>query len=353
MNQPLSASTHGVGVPPAKHAAGARSRTPLADLPINTQASATAGTAADAAMHRLHSSLDTTHSPLNSSASEAALSVASSDASSIPSSNAASPLRAAASSLACGESLEETDAGGSAMVTSEEVSSLSANYDALAAQCLKLASQAHVDRVHIQALSAQRDAAQALARDLRAQLSQAQSAADEWQRKADAGESLLRHTQILLACLREAHETPQQAHAAAYAAQPARRPGEGSGINVAVTREQILEEELRRTEANYRALVQAKDSSIAALTSERDEALAALHALRAEYSEAMERAAEARYTDALLAHEQRVKFQTLMEGQLEQQRRATEEMAALARARTALPPMQPVPTATARQPKRI
>jgi hypothetical protein len=184
-----------------------------------------------------------------------------------------------------------------------------------------------VDRVHIDSLQAQLEAARQWALQLEEQMHSFQSKADEMERRALNSEAALRQTQIVLACMQQDSASSDAAIAASsrssYSISAADNP---SGPQS--PRTQAVEASKRALSQHYRTALEQKDALLVATRIERDTQAAALATLQSDYSIAMQRAAEARYNDALLAGEQRAKFQTLMEKQLEQQRGETMKMAA-------------------------
>jgi hypothetical protein len=239
----------------------------------------------------LHASIDTTRSAVDSSSSSC-LSASSS---------------AVDSSMECTETLE---------LSVGDVEAMASNYPALASRSLALASQSALDRVHIQSLQAQVSAARLWNASLEEDKERLRQERDQWRSKAEERESALRQTQIMLACLQQVHEPASAAVAVAT--------GQGSPRSVAFDRERRL------LSAHHRAALEAKDALISALVVERERAETALRQTRADLAATMQSAAETRYSDAVLASEQREKFQRLVEQQLDQQRRATEEAVTMA-----------------------
>lgn len=205
------------------------------------------------------------------------------------------------SSLECGESLDH--------LSESEVTGMAANYPELAARALALASQSALDRVHIQSLEAQVEAARIWSESLVAEANRARTERDQWRSQYETQEGALRQTQILLACMREAHDPAVPA----TPADPSLSP-----------RSAAFESERRLLSSHHRAALDAKDALISTLVADRDASESALRQLRADYATLLQTAAATRYTDAVLAQEHRDKLQRLVEQQLNQQRRDTE-----------------------------
>lgn len=231
--------------------------------------------------HDLHASINTTRSAVDSSAASSHASHSFLD-----------------SSMECTESLDDSPLG--------------AHYPELASRSLALASQVALDRIHIQSLESQLNAAHIWNTSLEEEKDRLRADRDEWRATAEARESALRQTQIMLACVQE----PLQ--------HTSTSPSNADSYGPISPRSAAFDRERQALSSHHRAALDAKDALIASLVAERERSELALRAARSDLSEYIRNSAAARYADAQLAHDQREKLQRLVESQLEQQRRITE-----------------------------
>jgi hypothetical protein len=308
-------------------------RKALADIHAGTRSNTKADTAAHAA---LHASVDTTRSALDTSASsswssrstpsrmgESHVNTSSSDmvdsgmhsnsvsridaALHSSTSTAAAGLTSHDTSMECNEQLE---------LSFSEISSMADAYPELAARALELANQTALDRVHIQSLQQQLQASTVWQSELEQEVRSLRVERDAWQAKAEQHEGALRHTQILMACMKmEGVAQPASSGAAAASATSA---------SPAASESSFFSREISLLRSHHRAALDAKDALLSEVASQRDAAQAALRQLREEYSHALHQAADTRYNDAVRSSEQRERFQKLVESQLNAQRHIIE-----------------------------
>ena len=189
-----------------------------------------------------------------------------------------------------------------------------------------LAREVALQRIHIESLQAQLAASQLENVNLQEVNNRLQSDRDDWRNKAEQRQTALGHTQVLLECLKAQDET---ANVSLSRSSPVRTT---SFSNAPISPRTIShQQELARLSNHHQSAIAAKDVLIASIISDRDRAESESRRLRSQLAELTRLNAESRYSEAVLAHEQREKFQRMVDFQLEQSRQTADQAIQMAK----------------------
>jgi len=146
-----------------------------------------------------------------------------------------------------------------------------------------------------------------------------QSRVDELERRATSAESNARHMQIVARCLElEQERSGKESKAKSSSSSSI---AAASGHTPADSSDAIVSRELQRQIAAHHDALASKESVISQLIKDKAKTEAELSALRQTYTAHLHSSSTDRLHAAQLSHEHRLKFQALMEQQLDAQRK--------------------------------